>query len=113
MTQSLKNKQNFKKGSVEMMVLHLLATEGDCHGYRLRQLIKEGSNGVLIIPEGSMYPTLHRLVANNYITSCNPAAGQHKAPVYYHLEAAGKDRLAELIEDYKEVNNAIEAIMEF
>ena len=55
MTQRSKNKSNFKKGSVEMLLLHLLKTEGDCYGYQLSQLINQRSSGVLVIPEGSMY----------------------------------------------------------
>ena len=33
--------------------------------------------------------------------------------VYYHLEESGVQRLAELVEDYKEVTDAIHTIMEF
>ena len=54
MTQRNKNKSNFKKGSVEMLLLHLLKEEGDCYGYQLSQLINQRSGGVLVIPEGSM-----------------------------------------------------------
>ena len=68
MTQRSKNKSNFKKGSVEMLLLHLLKTEGDCYGYQLSQLINQRSGGVLVIPEGSMYPTLYKLIDNSYIT---------------------------------------------
>lgn len=68
MTQRSKNKSNFKKGSVEMLLLHLLKTEGDCYGYQLSQLINQRSSGVLVIPEGSMYPTLYKLIDNNFIT---------------------------------------------
>ena len=113
MTQRNKNKSNFKKGSVEMLLLHLLATEGDCYGYQLSQLINERSNGVLIIPEGSMYPTLYKLIDNQYISDYKSTVGKRMTRVYYHLEDAGKVRLAELIEDYKEVATAIETIMGF
>ena len=51
-----------------MLLLHLLKTEGDCYGYQLSQLINQRSSGVLVIPEGSMYPTLYKLIDNNFIT---------------------------------------------
>lgn len=113
MTQRNKNKSNFKKGSVEMLLLHLLKTEGDCYGYQLSQSINQRSNGVLVIPEGSMYPTLYKLIDNNYITDYKKTVGKRMTRVYYHIENAGVDRLNELVEDYKEVANAIETIMEF
>ncbi len=113
MTQRSKNKSNFKKGSVEMLLLHLLKTRGDCYGYELSQLINQISGGVLIIPEGSMYPTLYKLIDNNYITDYKKVVGKRMTRVYYHLEKAGEDRLEELIEDYHEVSGAIQKIMEY
>ncbi|MEE0742026.1 MAG: PadR family transcriptional regulator [Emergencia sp.] len=112
MKQRNKNKSNFKKGSVEMLLLHLLETEGDCYGYQLSQLINQRSNGVLVIPEGSMYPTLYKLIDNEYISDYKKTVGKRMTRVYYHLEESGKQRLAELVEDYKEVASAIEKIME-
>ena len=113
MTQRSKNKSNFKKGSVEMLLLHLLKTEGDCYGYQLSQLINQRSNGVLVIPEGSMYPTLYKLIDNTHITDYKKVVGKRMTRVYYHLEESGKERLNELVEDYKEVADAIQKIMSF
>ena len=113
MTQRSKNKSNFKKGSVEMLLLHLLKTEGDCYGYQLSQLINQRSNGVLVIPEGSMYPTLYKLIDNNYITDYKKVVGKRMTRVYYHLEESGKERLNELVDDYKEVDDAIQKIKSF
>ena len=87
MTQRSKNKSNFKKGSVEMLLLHLLKTEGDCYGYQLSQLINQRSGGVLVIPEGSMYPTLYKLIDNSYITDYKKTVGKRMTPVSYtHLD---------------------------
>ena len=38
---------NFKKGSVEMLLLHVLSCKGDCYGYQLSQLIKKSSENTL------------------------------------------------------------------
>lgn len=113
MTQRNKNRSNFKKGSVEMLLLQLLKSEGDCYGYQLSQLINERSNGVLVIPEGSMYPTLYKLIDNKYISDYKKTVGKRMTRVYYHIEKDGEARLTELLEDYKEVANAIDMIMNF
>lgn len=113
MKQDNKNKSNFKKGSVEMLLLHLLKSEGDCYGYQLSQMILERSNGVLVIPEGSMYPTLYKLIDANYISDYKKVVGKRMTRVYYHLEPLGQERLDELIKDYLEVKDAIEDIMQF
>ena len=49
---------NFKKGSVEMLLLHVLSCKGDCYGYQLSQLIKKSSENTLDFPVGSLYPAL-------------------------------------------------------
>lgn len=113
MTQRNKNRSNFKKGSVEMLLLQLLKSEGDCYGYQLSQLINQRSNGVLVIPEGSMYPTLYKLIDNNYISDYKKTVGKRMTRVYYHIEENGIARLDELLEDYKEVANAIDLIMNY
>lgn len=113
MTQRNKNRSNFKKGSVEMLLLQLLKSEGDCYGYQLSQLINQRSNGVLVIPEGSMYPTLYKLIDNKYISDYKKTVGKRMTRVYYHLEKDGVARLNELLEDYKEVANAIDLIMNY
>ncbi len=96
-----------------MLLLQLLKSEGDCYGYQLSQLINERSNGVLVIPEGSMYPTLYKLIDNKYISDYKKTVGKRMTRVYYHIEKDGEARLTELLEDYKEVANAIDMIMNF
>ena len=106
------SRDNFKKGSVEMLLLHLLQ-EGDLYGYQLSQLIKERSNGILAIPEGSMYPTLYKLVDKGHVTDYKKQVGKRLVRVYYHLEPEGLDHLQSLLQDYCEINQGIHAILDF
>ena len=59
---------NFKKGSVEMLLLHVLSCKGDCYGYQLSQLIKKSSENTLDFPVGSLYPALYKMIDNGYIS---------------------------------------------
>lgn len=113
MTQRNKNRSNFKKGSVEMLLLQLLKTEGDCYGYQLSQLINQLSDGILVIPEGSMYPTLYKLIDNGYISDYKKTVGRRMTRVYYHIEENGISRLNELLDDYTKVADAIDLIMNY
>ena len=74
------SKDNFKKGAVEMLLLTMLCEE-DMYGYQMAQLVKRRSKGEITIPEGSMYPTLYRLMSKGYI---RPSV---------HLRAASAARL--------------------
>lgn len=98
---------NFKKGAVEMLLLHILNSKGDCYGYQLSQLIKETSNGYLIIPEGSMYPALYKLIEKGFISDYKKQIGKRLVRVYYHIEGSGRERLKDLIQDYFDTTNSI------
>lgn len=93
-------RDNFKRGSVEMLLLALIAEE-DMYGYQLSQRIAERSEGAIVIPEGSMYPTLYKLVDNRYISDYKQQVGKRLMRVYYHIEPAGRAHLEELLKEYK------------
>ena len=102
---------NFKKGAVEMLLLHILKEQGDCYGYQFSKLIRDLSDGYLTVPEGSLYPALYKLIEKGYISDYKMLAGKRMIRVYYHLEASGKERLAYLINEYHETNRSIDKIL--
>lgn len=92
-------RDNFKKGTVEMMVLYLLA-ESDMYGYQISQMIAARSGEVITVPEGSLYPTLYRLLERGYISDQRIQVGKRMTRVYYHLEPSGRERLDQVLMEY-------------
>ncbi len=105
-------KSNFRRGSVELLVLHLLS-QRDYYGYELTQIMKTQSDGIMDIPVGSLYPALYKLIDNGYISDYKEQIGKRLTRVYYHLEPSGKERLDILLEDYYSTNQAIQNILKF
>lgn len=105
-----RGRSNFKMETVEMIVLFLLQKH-DLYGYQLTTLIKKQSGGNVIVTESTLYPTLYKLLKNGYISDREMPIGKRRVRVYYHLEDAGKDRLADLLEDYHEITVGIEQIL--
>lgn len=105
-------KDNFKKGSVEMLLLKLLA-EDDLYGYQMTQMIIERGGGYIKIPEGSLYPTLYKLEDKGYISSYEKLVGKRMRRIYYHLEKSGRTYLEELIHEYHAVNQCIIKILDY
>lgn len=105
-------KNNFKKGSVEMLLLSLLS-EQDLYGYQMTQLIVERGGGYIKVPEGSMYPTLYKLEDRKYISSYEKQVGKRLKRIYYHIEDTGREYLKELIFEYYAVNDCITRILNF
>lgn len=105
-----RGRSSFKMGTVEMIILFLLEKE-DLYGYQLTTLIEKLSGGKFTVLESTLYPTLYKLLDNNYISDYEKRSGKRRIRVYYHLEEAGKARLADLLADYREISQGIEQIL--
>lgn len=103
-------RENFKRGSIEMLILYLL-TQEDMYGYQLAQEINSRSDGQFDITEGSMYPTLYRLIEKNAISDYKKLSGKRRTRVYYHIEKEGVELLEKIKEDYHAINAGVEKIL--
>ena len=97
---------NLKRGTIELMLLTLLK-EGDKYGYQLSQTLEERSGGLFVIKEGSMYPTLYRLLNKGLISDRQEKVVVRRTRVYYHLEPAGEEYLKEIHREYVSLNRGI------
>lgn len=105
-----RGRSNFKMGTVEMIVLFLLDKK-DLYGYQLSTLISRLSEGNVEISESTLYPTLYKLLKKEYIQDIEVPAGKRRVRVYYHLNDSGRQRLADLLEDYRILTEGIEKIL--
>ena len=99
----------FNFGSAELFVL-LFLQRGDAHGYELMSKIEESSQGLLSVKSASLYPILYRLEDRGYIsservfvesTAKNRRGNSARVRVMYHLEPAGRERIEELVTEYR------------
>ncbi|MGQ0633890.1 MAG: PadR family transcriptional regulator [Planctomycetaceae bacterium] len=82
------------RGSLDLMVLSLLASDGRKYGYLLQQQLRAASRGMVEMPAGTLYPLLHRLEAEKLIKSeWDDATGRRRK--WYALTAAGRKRLSQ------------------
>lgn len=91
--------ESLKRGTVELLLLTLLQEE-DMYGYQLSQMLEQRSEGLFTLQEGSMYPTLYRLLEKGLISDRQELVGKRRRRVYYHLEPAGVAYLAEIRKEY-------------
>lgn len=108
----MERENTFRKGRnyIEMVLLSFLSDD-DYYGYELMQLVREYSEGKLLLHESSLYPALYRLENEGYVTSTKKPSGERKKRVYYHLESKGRARLAKLVADYEYIKDAIDMIL--
>ncbi|MBS1826237.1 MAG: PadR family transcriptional regulator [Acidobacteria bacterium] len=103
-------KQDLLPGTLDMMVLHLL-TRGSLHGYAIAQLLRQLSNDVLQVEEGSLYPALQRLERNGWIDGEWGMSTNNRRARFYKLTTAGQKRLAAERASYGEISGAIARVM--
>ncbi|MBE6860566.1 MAG: PadR family transcriptional regulator [Ruminococcus sp.] len=106
----MKSQENFKKGAVEMVVLHLLCRR-NMYGYELVQELEKSSNGLFIIKEGTLYPSLYRMIEKKYISGSTELVGKKRTRVYYTIEEEGKKALEEMKKDYELISMGITNVL--
>ena len=80
------------QGTLDMLVLQTLRW-GPQHGYGIAQSIRAGSNDVLQVETGSLYPALHRLEKQGWVKSEWKTSEHNQRAKYYRVTAAGKKQL--------------------
>lgn len=103
--------ENFKRGTLEMLILKLLS-ERDMYGYEMKSELETRSGSLLTIKDGSLYGPLYRLIGKNYISEHKELAGARRVRVYYHLEPLGYDYLNLLTEEYDKISDGVKLVME-
>ncbi|HYP04601.1 MAG TPA: PadR family transcriptional regulator [Bryobacteraceae bacterium] len=82
------------QGTLDMLILRTLQW-GPQHGHGVGQAIRQSSAEVLQVERGSLYPALHRLEAQGFISSEWNQSEMNRRAKYYRLTAAGKKQLAD------------------
>src|SRR5947209_10924086 len=97
------------KGHLDLVLLGVLAG-GPGHGYALINELKRRTEGVLDLPEGSVYPALHRLEDLRLVVSdWKPVGGRRRRE--YRLTGDGTKALASEQHEWRRLSGAIDAIL--
>jgi PadR family transcriptional regulator PadR len=98
------------QGTLDMLILQTLGWGGQ-HGYGISQAIRAGSNQVLQVETGSLYPALHRLQKAGWIQGEWKISDNNQRAKYYRLTAAGKKHLAREQSRWEQLVEAMAALM--
>ncbi|MGH9014179.1 MAG: PadR family transcriptional regulator [Acidimicrobiia bacterium] len=97
------------RGHLDMLALAVLA-EQPAHGYAVLEMLKERSAGVLDLPEGSLYPALHRLEAAGLLASEWDTSTGRKRRVY-KVTKRGRSVLSAEQTEWHRFANAVQAVL--
>ena len=103
--------RQFLKGSVSLLLLHLLS-RSEMYGYEILQEAARRSANAFEFKEGTLYPALHQLEKKGHIKAEWRTAENGRERKYYSLTAKGRKVAAEYQKQWQHLTGAIAAILE-
>jgi transcriptional regulator len=94
-----------------MLILRTLALHDELHGFEIAESIERGSRDVLQVGEGSLYPSLQRMLIKGWVAGEWGRTSENRRARYYRLTAAGRTQLATELAAYRRISTAIARIL--
>lgn len=104
------NKSELLKGTLGTIILTLLEQKGRMYGYEITQLVKEQTNGEVLVKEGSLYPALHKLEADGLVETEEVFIGK-RVRKYYKLTQPGKNAAQTSVDELLSFLNTIHQLV--
>jgi transcriptional regulator len=105
------NKSELLQGTLDLLVLRTLAAGGPMHGWGIAQKIQLVSREVLVVNQGSLYPALHRLEAQDLIAAEWGVSENNRQAKFYQLTKAGRKQLADETEYWQRFTSAVGLVL--
>jgi DNA-binding PadR family transcriptional regulator len=98
------------RGHLDLLLLATLSRTGPTHGYGLIAALRSDSDGTFDLPEGTVYPALHRLEKSGDVSSSWSSESGRKRRVY-QLTAAGQASLAAKQRDWRAFAKGMQSVV--
>ncbi len=108
----VRSKSDNLQGALALLILKSLE-RGPMHGLGITLHIEQISKEVLQVEEGSLYPALHRMEQDGWITSEWGQSENNRRARFYRLTATGREQLAAERERWRSVAGAIALVLGF
>jgi transcriptional regulator len=98
------------QGTLDLLILKALSL-GSMHGWAISERIHDVSRATLQIPQGSLYPALHRLERRGWIRAEWGASDNNRKAKYYELTKVGRKQLASEADDWARLTAAVALVL--
>jgi len=103
-------KADLLQGTLDMLILKVVAL-GPVHGYGISQRIRQMSNEVLNVQQGSLYPALHRLEKRGWLVAEWGESENGREAKFYQLSREGRRQLSKEEATWERMAEAIRLIL--
>ncbi|HLJ44382.1 MAG TPA: PadR family transcriptional regulator [Bryobacteraceae bacterium] len=101
------------QGTLDLLVLKSLASRGTLHGYAITVHIQSIAGDALRVEEGSLYPALHRMAQDGWISAKWGTSENNRRARYYTITPEGLKQLANEERRWAELTDAVGRVLRF
>jgi PadR family transcriptional regulator, regulatory protein PadR len=98
------------QGTLDLLLLKILALEPQ-HGWAIGQRLKQVSGDILQVSEGSLYPALHKLEQEGWITAEWKPSENNRRAKFYSLTRLGRRQLEKEAANWTRLSSAITQVV--
>ena len=98
------------QGTLDLLLLKILALE-PLHGWAIGQRLKQISGDVLQVSDGSLYPALHKLEQEGWITAEWKSTENNRRAKFYSLSRLGRKQLQKEAANWERLSGAITGVL--
>ena len=103
-------KSELPQGILELLILKLVAV-APVHGYGIAQRLEQVSRNVIQVPQGSLYPALHRLEHRGYLAADWKETETGRSAKFYRLTRKGRSKLEAQTASWQQLTEAVAVIL--
>jgi PadR family transcriptional regulator, regulatory protein PadR len=101
------------QGTLDLLVLKTLASQGRMNGYSITLRIEQISDSILRLEEGSLYPALHRMTQASWLRAEWGISENNRRARFYSLTSEGRRQLAEEEQHWAQLTEAVSRVLRF
>src|ERR1700674_3572325 len=106
----MSEKSDIPQGALDLLILKVVAL-GPVHGYAIAQRLQQVSRDVVQVPQGSLYPALHRLENRGLLSADWKQTETGREAKFYRLTRKGKAQLATEAASWERLTGAVALIL--
>ena len=105
-------KNDILQGTLALLVLKTLAARGRLHGYAITAHIRQASDALLRVEEGSLYPALQKLLIKGWVKAAWRRSETGRQVREYRITPAGRRQLESEMAEYRRTARAIDLVLD-
>ena len=110
MSPQMTDRLDLPQGTLDLLILRTLSLE-PMHGWAISERLHQVSRATLTIPQGSLYPALHRLERRGWISAEWGESENNRRAKFYELTRAGRKQLAVETEEWERLTTAVGLVL--